>query len=345
MDNQAKVSVIVPVFNAGEKLVPSIESLLNQTLKGIEIIIVNDASTDNSGEVIDQLAKENSNIVPVNFSENKGVHEARLAGLKKSNATWIGFLDADDIARPNMFERMHLAAIEYATDIVICGSDRVTEQRKVIAPKLQFRRSERVDKDVFERFCKFDFGTGMLWNKLFRRSVIEPWFDLHFPWRQNINEDLILNIGCFYSACSAYLLKDRLYEYVVREGSVTTGMRESWAYSEMFKAYALAVVSYNHLGDDVVSKITDMYRSQFSWDSYIFKNSEELTKYKNEVEPAVRYLAEVNPISLSAISARQPRFAVGPRLAFFSLYVWLKSRVITIFAVKIPAIFSLLGRK
>ncbi|MCS5856864.1 glycosyltransferase [Klebsiella pneumoniae subsp. pneumoniae] len=86
-----KVSVIVPVFNAGAKLLPSIESLLNQTLKDIEIIIVNDASTDNSGSVIDQLAKENTNIVPVHFSENKGVHEARLAGLKKSTAPWIGF--------------------------------------------------------------------------------------------------------------------------------------------------------------------------------------------------------------------------------------------------------------
>lgn len=74
MDSQAKVSVIVSVFNAGAKLVPSIESLLAQTLKDIEIIIVNDASADNSASVIDQLAKENANIVPVHFPGNKGVH-------------------------------------------------------------------------------------------------------------------------------------------------------------------------------------------------------------------------------------------------------------------------------
>src|SRR5690554_2042448 len=128
-----KVSVIVPVFNAGEKLVPSIESLLNQTLKDIEIIIVNDASTDNSGSVIDQLAKESTNIVPVHFSVNKGVHEARLAGLKRSTAPWIGFLDADDFARPNMFATLLSAAVDNDVDIVVCGSDRVTrsEERRV----------------------------------------------------------------------------------------------------------------------------------------------------------------------------------------------------------------------
>src|SRR5690554_2423241 len=155
-----KVSVIVPVFNAGEKLLPSIESLLNQTLKDIEIIMVNDASTYNSGSVIDSLAKENANIVPIHLFENKGVHEARLVGLKRSTAPWIGFLDADDFARPNMFETLLSAAEETDVDIVVCGCDRVTEQRKVIAPKLRFGRSQKIESNIFKRFCAFDFGTG-----------------------------------------------------------------------------------------------------------------------------------------------------------------------------------------
>src|SRR5690554_6330685 len=247
-----KVSVIVPVFNAGEKLIPNIESLVNQTLKGIEIIIVNDASVDNSSSIIDQLAREHTNVVSVHLSENKGVHEARLAGLKKSTAPWIGFLDADDFARPNMFSKMYAAAVDHRVDIVVCGSDRVDEQRKFVAKKLQFNRSEKIDVNVFERFCAFEFGTGMLWNKLFKRSVIEPWFDLHFPWRQSINEDLILNIGCFHNAESVYLLKEKLYEYVISEGSVTTEMKKCWAYSETFRAYVLAVTSYQSLGDKAV---------------------------------------------------------------------------------------------
>lgn len=322
-----KVSVIVPVFNAGSKLVPSIESLLNQTLRDIEIIIVNDASTDSSGSVIDQLANENANIVPVHLSENKGVHEARLAGLKKSTAPWIGFVDADDYARPNMFSTLLSAAVENDVDIVVCGSDRVTEQRKVITPKLRFRHSKKVDKNVFERFCAFEFGTGMLWNKLFRRSVIEPWFDLHFPWRQSINEDLILNIGCFYNAKSVYLMKERLYEYVLSEGSVTTDMKKCWAYSEIFRAYVLAVTSYQSFSEKAVTNIVDMYRTQLSWSGYEIDKVSELTQYNPGLEEAVSYLSQKAPFALAAIVARRPQAMVGGRLALVSLFSSVKSKI------------------
>lgn len=322
-----KVSVIVPVFNAEEKLVSSIESLLNQTLKDIEIVIVDDASVDNSGSIIDRLAKENPNVVPVHLSENKGVHEARLAGLKKSTAPWIGFLDADDFARPGMFSKMYAAAVEHRVDIVVCGSDRVDEQRKCVATKLKFNRSEKIDVNVFERFCFFEFGTGMLWNKLFKRSVIEPWFDLHFPWRQSINEDLVLNIGCFYNAKSVYLLKEKLYEYVISQGSVTTEMKKCWAYSEIFRAYVLAVTSYQGLGMNAVSHIVDMYRTQLSWGSYQIESADELTRHYAKLEEATIYLAHRAPFALAAMSARKPQRIVGVRLALISLYHSVKMKV------------------
>lgn len=314
-----KVSVIVPVFNAGEKLVPSIESLLNQTLKDIEIIIVNDASTDNSGSVIDQLAKEYANIVPVHFPENKGVHEARLAGLKKSTAPWVGFLDADDFARSNMFETLLSAAVDNDVDIVVCGSDRVTEQRKVIAPKLRFRRSEKVDDNVFERFCAFEFGTGMLWNKLFRRSVIEPWFGLHFPWRQSINEDLILNIGCFYNAKSVYLCKDSLHEYVLHQASVTFMASPEKAYVNTYRAAALAVNLCSELGDDALPKVIDLYRTQLSWKDYQIGNVASIMGYDAELKEAVKLISETQPAALALLAARQRPLLVGARLAVKSL--------------------------
>lgn len=326
-----KVSVIVPVFNAGEKLVPSIESLLNQTFKGIEIIIVNDASTDDSGAVIDQLANGNPNIRPVHLPENKGVHEARLTGLKLSTAPWIGFLDADDFARPNMFETMLSAAESNNVDIVVCGSDRVTPGRKVIAPKLRFPRSTKVTADIFERFCKFEFGTGMLWNKLFRRSVIEPWFDLHFPWRQSINEDLLLNIGCFHNSGSVCLLNEQLHEYVLVDSSVTTKMQNCWAYVETFRAYALAITCYQKLGNTAVMGIIDMYRTQISWGTYQVEGADMLTKYKEQLEEATCLLCKENPYALAAIVARQQNTVVGARLAIKSLYMAIIKRLKTFF--------------
>lgn len=319
MTGLPKISVIVPVFNAGDKLVPSIESLLNQTLEDLEIIIVNDASTDNTGAVIDQLAQASRSIVPVHFAENKGVHEARLAGLKKSTAPWIGFLDADDFARPNMFAILHSTAIDKDVDIVICGSDRVTEQGKVIAPKLRFKHSEKVDKDVFERFCRFDFGTGMLWNKLFKRSVIEPWFELHFPWRQSINEDLLFNIGCFYRAETVYLCKETLHEYVLNETSVTSTTVNAKAYVSTYRAAALAVSLFSDLGDEALIKVLDMYRTQLSWGDYQIVNVGSIMFYEEELKEAIDLINRVRPAALALLTARQRPPLVGAREALKSL--------------------------
>ena len=254
-----------------------------------------------------------------------------MAGLKQSTAPWIGFLDADDFARPSMFETLLTAAVENDTDIVVCGSDRVTEQRKVIAPKLRFRRSEKVEDNVFERFCAFDFGTGLLWNKLFRRSVIEPWFSLHFPWRQSINEDLLLNIGCFHNAGSVYLLNEQLHEYVLVDSSVTTKMQNCWAYVETFRAYALAVTCYQRLGKEAVMGIIDMYRAQISWDTYQVESAGMLTNFKEQLEEATRLLCKENPHALAVIAARQQNTLIGARLAIKSLYVALIKRLKTFF--------------
>jgi len=314
-----KVSVIVPVFNAGEKLIPSIESLLNQTLKGIEIIIVNDASVDNSGSIIDQLAREHTNVVPVHLSENKGVHEARLAGLKKSTASWIGFLDADDFARPNMFSKMYASAVDHRVDIVVCGSDRVDEQRKFVAKKLQFNRSEKIDIDVFERFCNFEFGTGMLWNKLFKRSVIEPWFTLHFPWRQNINEDLLLSTGCFYNADSVYLCKEVLHDYVITKFSVTFNSVNARSYVDTYRAAAIAVSIFSKLGDEALVKVINMYRAQLSWSSYQVSDVGDIISYYADLEAAVELMNRSHPASLALLTARQRPAIVGTRLALKSL--------------------------
>ena len=289
-------------------------------------MLVNDASTDGSAQVIDQLAKEHPNIVAVHLTQNVGAHEARLVGLKKASAPWLGFLDADDIARQEMFETMYAAGVAQAVDIVVCGSDRVTEHRKVIGAKLRFQRSEKVAEHVFPRFCAFEFGTGTLWNKLYRRSVIEPWFDLKFPWHQRINEDLLFNIGCFHSAQSVYVLKESLHEYTLASASVTSQMPRVQAYTQIFRAYALAVTCYRHLGERAVSSIIDMYRTQLSWACYQVRHASELSVYQGELAEAVVHLGVHAPFALAALAARKEQHRVGARLALASIVHHMKRR-------------------
>lgn len=311
-----KVSVVVPVFNAGKSLIPSIQSLIQQTLAEIEVVVVNDGSTDETAQVVDQLARQYENITPLHLRENKGAHEARLAGLKLTSAPWIGFMDADDYARPAMFSTLLSHAVENDVDIVVCGADRVTKRREFISSKIKFDVSQRFNADIFEKFCSFEYGTGMLCNKFYKREVIEPWFDLHFRWRQPINEDLLLNIGCFYKARSVYLCEDILYEYVLNESSVTSKAKPAKSYVDTYRAAALAVDLYQDLGENILLKIIEMYRTQLSWKAYQVADLGSTMNFEAELRQAVEMIYETQPAALALLTARQqPEVIIGARAA------------------------------
>ena len=303
---QATVSVIVPVFNGAQTLERSVNSLLDQTLTTLEIILINDASSDDTGSLIDRLAVKHPRVRAIHNEQNQGVHETRLTGLGAATAPWIGFLDADDITRPEMYGKMQAAGEQQRADIVVCGAYRVTGDRKVISPKLRFRHSATITRDIFHRFCQFRFGTGMLWNKLFRRKVIMPYAELHFPWRQNINEDLILNIGCFKDATRVHLMKDMFYEYVFRESSVSSSGSAEKACLQTLRAYAIAVSQFRDCGDDVLAEITNMYRQQLSWPPYQLGDTRSMSSFGAEITEAVELIVRCYPAGLGGLVTTPP---------------------------------------
>lgn len=318
------VSVIVPVYNAENSLDRSLRSLTEQTSNNLEFIIVNDGSADFSKSIINRFASLDDRVTIVDFETNKGVHEARLAGLKVATGSWIGFLDADDIARPGMFEIMKIAGEKNGADIVICGSYRVDEKRKKIAPKYMVKKNQKIVDDIFKRFCFFEFGTGSLCNKLYRSEIIKPYASLHFPWRQSINEDLLLNIGCFYSADSVYLLTEVLHEYVYNKDSVTSNIGKDRAFVETFRAFALAILHYSKLGDEVLGDIINLYRSQLSRGGYQVYSAGSLGAYRQELIEAVDLIHNINPLSLSLLSARCKSAKLGFRaIALKAFDKWL----------------------
>lgn len=306
-----QVSVIVPVYNTGKNLVRNINSLLDQELKSIEIIIVNDASSDDTASVINSLASKYTNIKPIHLPVNKGVHEARLEGIKHSSAPWIGFMDADDFVRPKMFNKMIKAAKSKDADIVVCGVERVDSDRKFLSKNLVFKNNKLVDKDVFKRFCRFEFGTGMLCNKIYKRELVININNLHFPWRQDINEDLIVNIGCFSKARKVFLLKDVLYDYVLNEESRTENINRTDAFIEHFRAFALAINAYAKLDDNMAVRVSEIYRMQLANYSYPLDNLSCLVKDKQRIKEAVELLQQSNPLALGLIATSPRPAAVG----------------------------------
>ena len=125
MDNP-KVSIIIPVYNVEKYLKKCLDSVVNQTLKDIEIIVVNDGSPDNSQKIIDEYAKKYSQIASYT-KENGGLSDARNYGIKKSKGKYLAFIDSDDFIDHDMIKKMYNKAVKENLDIVVCNSVEVYE--------------------------------------------------------------------------------------------------------------------------------------------------------------------------------------------------------------------------
>jgi glycosyltransferase involved in cell wall biosynthesis len=304
MGKKTLVSVVVPVYNNESLIERVLDALTCQTLDNVEIIIVDDASSDKTKEIVRsyKVNAEDSNIVLICQSENKGVHEARLAGLQKACGDWIGFVDADDIVKPDMFEVMYSAAKNNDVDIVICGCNRVTESGKRIKPYVRFKNNRLIDSDVFKRYCQLEFKSGVLWNKLYRKEVILPFKNLYFPWRQDFNEDYLLNIGCFSRAKSVYLLKDMLYEYTYSPRSATSLHNRERRFVNLYRSYSLAMSVYSVSEDISNFLITVLYKEQLKGAHLMVSNIDSLLKYDSDMKEAVDRVYKVYPEGLALLS-------------------------------------------
>ncbi|GAB3473334.1 glycosyltransferase family 2 protein [Azotobacter salinestris] len=306
MKNAIAVSVIVPTYNAERYIQRALDSLASQSLENIEIIVVDDASTDKSSQIIN-LKEKSLNLIYLRQPVNQGTHNARLLGLQHASGAWIGFLDSDDTVHPDMFGSMHEVANKHQADIVICGSYRVAESGERLGTKISFPENTEINADVFRKFCRFEFGTGMLCNKLYRKEIILPLKKMYFPWRQNLNEDLLLNIGCFSKASTVYLMKDILYDYTHNQASTTSILSRPKAYVETYRAYAIAASKYSELGASALENITEMYRTQLRWGNYNIDNLEDLSEYREELQQATNMLYQHYPHGLALLAARPER--------------------------------------
>ena len=212
-----KVSVIVPIYNVEKYLEKCINSLLSQTLEDIQIILVNDGSKDNSGNIAKEYEKNNNDRVIYVEKENGGLSDARNYGLKYATGDFIAFLDSDDYIEKNAYEEMYNKAIEENADYVEC--DFIWE----------FPNKIRVDKQYPYKNKKemLSFVRVVAWNKLIKRQLITD-NNLEFPKGLRYEDveftyKLIPFVNKF-----AYVDKPFIH-YVQREGSIANVQNERTA--------------------------------------------------------------------------------------------------------------------
>ena len=243
------VSVIVPAYNIELYIGRCLDSILNQSYQSLEIIVVDDGSTDETGKIIDQYAAKDSRIIPIH-KENGGVSSARLTGISKATGSYIGFVDGDDYIEPEMYEHLLENALKYHADISHCGY-------RMIFPDYHYYDyyGTQILKEQDHNEALFDLLLGnqiepSLWNKLFHRKMLSSFQDSSL-WDSEIriNEDLLMNYLCFKEANKSVYEDKTYYHYILRKGSAATSRQERYKLIDPLKV--ITIIKNDVVGSDI----------------------------------------------------------------------------------------------
>jgi glycosyltransferase involved in cell wall biosynthesis len=206
-----KVSIIIPVYKAEKYLPTCVDSVLSQTYKDLEVILIDDASPDKCGEICEEYAKKDER-VKVIHKENEGVSKARNAGLEIATGDYVQFVDSDDYLEPNMTEKLVNAMEINQADMVLCG---------FYEKNLNFQRASKADeepgvysKEVFLKNIMnnpYSFHYGVLWNKMFKGEALR---ELRFSSDMDFGEDFVFNLHYLRYVEKIAVIDDPLYYYI-----------------------------------------------------------------------------------------------------------------------------------
>ena len=207
--NPIDVSIIVPAYNAEEYLDRCIVSLLRQTIKNSEIIIVDDGSPDNTFAIASSYAERFPDRVVAVTQENQGPSAARNKALDLARGTYIGFLDADDWADTDLFQKLYLTAEREQSDLVICGRYDVISDTKTFRSLRRTPDSRDSGSSIFEVPELISETTQFVWDKLFRRDIIEE-HHIRFDERFRFTEDVLFLCQYKYYCKNIVIIPDAL---------------------------------------------------------------------------------------------------------------------------------------
>ncbi|MEB6548866.1 glycosyltransferase [Heyndrickxia sporothermodurans] len=213
------ISIIIPVYNAEKTLSKCLDSVKNQTYQNLEIILVNDGSSDQSGLICDEYSRKDDRFTIIH-KKNGGVSSARNAALRIANGKYIGFVDPDDWIEPCMFEKLYKLIVEHHADMSICGYFKEKEDGKLLnniteSHTICYNQHEALDVILDSESVK-----GYLWNKLYSIDVIRA-NNIMFNEEIHFCEDLLFN--CQYILNSKTIINDTTpyYHYIIHENNAS----------------------------------------------------------------------------------------------------------------------------
>lgn len=280
-----KLSIIVPVYNTEEYLCECIDSLISQNWSDIEIICVNDGSTDNSAEILDEY-RQNDNRIKVISQENRGLSGARNSGLHAATGDYVCFVDSDDILMHGACERLAMECIGKNPDLIIFGAETIPASARVndrwtdvtLSPPDMMCRDGNLNALMLQ-----PSAWPFVWRNCIRRKLLDE-HGLTFDETARYGEDTVFQL-CMLPACKRVsFISDRLYSYrISRKGSLMEQLRSGqqiraalhmpivekvadfWKASGLmerfgstFKAWSLEFVAYD------ISQAPEPFRSTYA---------------------------------------------------------------------------------
>lgn len=281
------LTVIVPVYNGEKHIERCIKSIQEQTYKNLEIIIINDGSTDNTKVIVEKLAKKDKRIRCLS-TKNQGVSSARNLGIAQAKGEYISFVDADDYIEPIMIEKMITKAKLYGADLVQCGYNRIENEE---VKKVNNKENNYIKMRALEFYLKNLELCVVPWNKLIKVELART---LKFPKNRRYEDEAIMykifdnavkvvNIKeCYYnyicndngfmkSKESVSKIRDRLdakkdlYEYVSdKYNELSKIINKEWA-EALFFCNVTAIKNNDRKGKDDYKYIRKEYKKNYRW--------------------------------------------------------------------------------
>lgn len=269
-----KISIIVPVYNTEDYLSGCIDSLVNQTLEEIEIILINDCSTDKSTTILEEYKqKYPEKIILINLAKNKGPGGARNEGLQIAKGEYIGFVDSDDYVVDNMFEELYSLANEGNYDIVDCKF-----HHEGFDKNLKTTIDSVLGKLNLEKRRELFVHSGFIWSKIIKRSII---IDNNIKFRENVAyEDIdFIRIALFHCQ-NIHATDSILYYHRENSDSITNQFTESIQVQQKMDSMRALVKAFKVLNayEDFKDEITYLI-----YKTYIIMLDYNLTLLKEEI--------------------------------------------------------------
>ena len=301
-----KISVIVPVYNVEQYLERCVDSIISQTYTNLEIILVNDGSTDNSGKLCDELAKKDERIRVIH-KENGGLSDARNRGIDEAESDLVGFIDSDDYIDSDMYEVLLKNLNNTNADLSMCALYDVynnTPEAQVTNKETWKLSSEQAIKMVME--AKILSVTAV--NKLYRKSLFT---DLKFEVGK-IAEDAFIMIKLLDKCEKIVATNEKKYYYVHRENSITT---------QKFSTKFLNVIEAYEQNSNIISekypKLKDVAQTRMNWAYFYVLDRLLLDDNYNDKELENKLISYLKNYRKDILN--DPLFTKGRKIGFIAL--------------------------